>query len=240
MKLSLAIVAVAAIGCTRVNPNAAAFDAGVDLAFLPGEVCVRAGSCGSSGDFVSCTRGSGASCTARYVSADGVSFPCVACTNCQAALAQVKGWCAVPTTNGGTNGGTTGVTNGGTTGGTTGVTTGGTTGVTNGGTTGGTNGGNPDGTCPTAGSQQLCIQCCQDNHPDGFNILASNVESCVCRTPGPCKIQCANDYCKGLSPSTACNACLDGAVKTGGVCELAKECGGDLDCQALVACGATC
>jgi len=107
----------------------------------------------------------------------------------------------------------------------------------------------PDAKCAQESSQQACGQCCIQNHPSGYQVFLSAVLACACGASGDagqgaCATECASTACKATpsQPDTACNACLQGAIGSGGACSgpVTSACSADADCMAEQQCLTPC
>jgi hypothetical protein len=99
-------------------------------------------------------------------------------------------------------------------------------------------GGGNDLACGQLSTLQACQQCCLGNHPAGYKIYASTLESCACTNPGACQSECATEYCvkKPTMGNDSCATCLSGSLMQGsGACytPVATACQADLDCSTL-------
>jgi hypothetical protein len=102
--------------------------------------------------------------------------------------------------------------------------------------TGGVCGGS-DAQCASSGD---CRNCCNTNHPVGFQQLNSLLVGCTCK-PGVCQTECATTLCTSITatPTQACYDCF--TQKYQSACAQAEAtCQQTPDCDALVQCTLTC
>ena len=87
------------------------------------------------------------------------------------------------------------------------------------------------GACAASTTRDACFTCCEQEHPQGIQVLQQAFGNCVCGAgAGNCAAACGNNFCAGAAPSALCEQCLDAAD----TCRLQA----DTTCQQTPACNA--
>src|SRR5439155_7067849 len=101
-----------------------------------------------------------------------------------------------------------------------------------------------DAACAAMDRRNDCAFCCGDKHPTGEDHWRSLSADCLCVSPGPCKIECADTLC--IHPPTTDNAACafcsaNSSYPDAGVCDVTSMCTALYsDCAALIACVNSC
>jgi hypothetical protein len=95
-----------------------------------------------------------------------------------------------------------------------------------------------DTACGAMSTANACVNCCFNDHMEGATTFINAVGNCACASPGACASQCGSDFCAGMAPGSACNACLNTALGMGGACvsPVQMACMPDADCIAYLNC----
>jgi hypothetical protein len=95
--------------------------------------------------------------------------------------------------------------------------------------------------CSSRGPE--CGRCCRDNARDANPILEGILRgSCLCGDAGLCTSECAMTVCAGAAPTgpTACQPCMDQAVKNPACSSGKQACRNDVRCASLLNCLEAC
>jgi hypothetical protein len=94
------------------------------------------------------------------------------------------------------------------------------------------------GSCGTTANVLECSMCCEQSLPQATGFYYAALTSCFCRTPGPCKTQCASTICgaQPIKPDPTCITCLEQNEACYDAAD--QACSGNRECQLLLKCDA--
>lgn len=97
------------------------------------------------------------------------------------------------------------------------------------------------GACSTSATRDACFTCCEEQHPQGIQVLQQAFGNCVCGNgAGNCAAQCGGSFCVGGAPSALCAQCLDAAdtcrLQADATCEQTPACNAMFQCDTASQC----
>lgn len=98
-----------------------------------------------------------------------------------------------------------------------------------------------NGACASTTTMDACFTCCEQQHPQGIQILQQAFGNCACGTgAGNCSAECGGSWCAGAAPSALCEQCLNAAdtcrLQADTACEQNATCNAMFQCDTASQC----
>ena len=97
------------------------------------------------------------------------------------------------------------------------------------------------GACSTTTTRDACFTCCEQQHPQGIQVLQQAFSNCVCGNgAGNCAAECGGSFCAGAAASALCEQCLIAAdtcrLQADTTCEQTPTCNAMFQCDTASQC----